>query len=127
MPMLSQMELSTPFSGNVIYPLSGNVIYPPYRFECQPSAKLCGGRPARRGTGVASSAVPESPESYENNVLVLARSVVSLPRGDMSGVGGEADMPRQLNRRDCPQADISSYGGSCTAWSTCGPHQSREA
>ena len=30
----------------------------------------------------------------------LARSVGSLPRGDTSGVGGEADMPRQPNRRD---------------------------
>ena len=32
--------------------------------------------------------------------LLLARSVGSLPRSDMSGVGGEADMPRQPNRRD---------------------------
>ena len=30
----------------------------------------------------------------------MARSVGSLPRSDTSGVGGEADMPRQPNRRD---------------------------
>jgi hypothetical protein len=30
--------------------------------------------------------------------LLLARSVGSLPCSDTSGVGGEADMPRSLNR-----------------------------
>jgi hypothetical protein len=31
----------------------------------------------------------------------LAPSVGSLPCSDTSGVGGEADMPRQLDRRVC--------------------------
>ena len=38
----------------------------------------------------------------------MAHRVGSLRRGDTSGVGGEADMPRtSLNRRD---------------WTRCGPH-----
>ena len=32
---------------------------------------------------------------------VLARSVGYLRRSHISGVGGEADMPRSLNRRVC--------------------------
>src|ERR1700738_4870409 len=39
----------------------------------------------------------------------------SLPRSDTSAVGGEADMPRQPNRRDCPcaqRARTISEGGS---------------
>jgi hypothetical protein len=31
---------------------------------------------------------------------LLARTVGSLPRSDTSGVGGEADMPKQPNRPD---------------------------
>jgi hypothetical protein len=40
------------------------------------------------------------PIIYLKQFRFLARSVGSLPCSDTSGVGGEADMPRQLDRRD---------------------------
>ena len=40
----------------------------------------------------------------------MARSVGSLPCSDASGVGGEADMPRQLDRRVLTQTVLFSVG-----------------
>jgi hypothetical protein len=45
----------------------------------------------------------------------LARSVGSLPRSDTSGVGGEADMPRQLDRPFDPMLTVTTFAGCAAA------------
>jgi hypothetical protein len=56
----------------------------------------------------AFAVVPTASASYRVAILCFGPLRRFVLRSDTSGVGGEADMTRELNRRVRPEADLES-------------------